>query len=132
MAHSAQTDQLHRRAVVWIDHLTAKIFAMGLTGVSSRVVHAQLTSAHLHHHANAIGSGRVQEDPAFLSAVTRAIEACDDVLILGPGGEKTALKHYLEKARPQIALRLESSDHPTDDEIIAVGRKHFGLAEPRA
>jgi hypothetical protein len=132
MPQPTHADQLHRQAVVWIDHLTAKIFAMGLTGVSSNAVHAHLSSSHLHHHANAIDSGHVKQDPAFLSAVARAVEACEDVLILGPGIEKTVLMHYLQAARPKIALRLEPSDHPTDDEIVAIGRKHFGLSQPRA
>lgn len=132
MTNSAQIDQFHRRAVVWVDHLTAKIFAMGLTGVSASAVHAHLTSSHLHHRANAIGSGQVKQDPAFFSAVAKAVRACDDVLILGPGIEKTALMHYLQSARPEIALRLESSDHPTDEEIVAIGRRHFSLAAPRA
>jgi stalled ribosome rescue protein Dom34 len=128
----AQADQPHRRAVVWIDHLKAKVFAMGLTGVRSSIVHAHLSSSHLHHHANAIGSGQVKQDPEFLSTVAKVLEACDDVLILGPGTEKTTLMHYLQTVRPQIALRLESSNHPTDEEIVAIGRKHFGLVAPRA
>jgi stalled ribosome rescue protein Dom34 len=132
MTNSAQVDQLHRRAVVWIDHLTAKIFAMGLNGVSASAVHAHLSSSHLHHRANTNGSGHARQDPAFFSAVAKAVGPCDDVLILGPGIEKTALMHYLQSARPEIALRLESSDHPTDEEVIAMGRKHFGLAAPRA
>ena len=132
MTHPTQASQVHRRAVIWIDHLTAKIFAMGLTGVSASAVRAHLSSSHLHHHANAIGSGHVEQDTAFLSAIARAVEACNDVLILGPGIEKTTLMHYLQSARPEIALHLESSDHPTDEEIIAIGRKHFNLAEPRA
>ena len=128
---SSPTDQVHRRAVIWIDHLAAKIFGMGLTGVSSAIVHAHLASPHLHHRANSIGSGHVEHDPKFLAAVARAVEACDDVLILGPGTEKTALMRYLQSARPKIALRMEPNDHPSDDEIVAIGRKHFGLSEPR-
>lgn len=132
MTNSTPADQPHRRAVIWIDHLKAKIFAMGLTGVSSSTVHAHLSSSHLHHHANAIGSGQVKQDPAFLSAVAKAVEACDDILILGPGTEKATLMHHLQAARPHISLHQESSDHPTDEEIIALGRKHFGLSVPRA
>lgn len=132
MKSSVQADQNHRRAVVWIDHLAAKIFAMGLTGVSSATVHAHLSSSHLHHHANSIGSGHVEQDTAFLAAVAEAVEACDDVLILGPGTEKTALMQHLRSSRPEIVLRMESSDHPTDEEIVAIGRRHFGLSEPRA
>ena len=105
---------------------------MGLTGVSPTIVHAHLPSSHLHHHANETGSGHVEQDPKFLAAVAKALEACDDVLILGPGNEKTALMRHLQSTRPKIALRMEPNDHPTDEEIVAIGRKHFGLSEPRA
>ena len=132
MTLSVQADQPHHRAVIWIDHLTAKIFAMGLSGVSSMTVHAHLSSSHLHHRANVVGSGQVAQDPAFLAAIAKAVEACGDVLILGPGTEKTVLMHHLRSSRPDIVLRMETSDHPTDEEIVAIGRKHFGLSEPRA
>lgn len=132
MKSSAQADQIHRRAAIWIDHLVAKIFTMGLTGVSSATVHAHLSSSHLHHHANAIGSGRVEQDPAFLAEIAKAVGACDDVLILGPGTEKTTLMQHLRSLRPEILIRMETSDHPTDEEIVAIGRRHFGLSEPRA
>jgi stalled ribosome rescue protein Dom34 len=130
--HATEATQAHRRAVIWIDHLTAKIFGMGLTGISSSIVHAHLSSSHLHHQANAIGSGRVAQDPAFLVTVARVVQTCDNILIIGPGTEKTSLMHYLQSARPKIALHLGPIDHPTDEEIIATGRKHFGLSEPRA
>jgi hypothetical protein len=123
----AQASQSHNRAVVWIDRLTAKIFSMGITGVTSSVVHAHLASSHLHHKANTIGSGHVPEDPAFLSQVVEALESCHELLILGPGLEKMALLHHLQAVRPGMALRLEASDHPSDAEIIAIGRKHFRL-----
>jgi stalled ribosome rescue protein Dom34 len=119
--------QTHERAVIWIDHLVAKVFAMGLTGVTSSVVHAHLESTHLHHKANTIGSGRVKEDPAFLAKVADAIAPCYEVLILGPGIEKTALADYLKSKRPDLTIRVGASDHPTDEEIIGLGRRHFHL-----
>jgi hypothetical protein len=123
----AQTGQTHSRAVIWIDHLMAKIFSMGITGVTPSTVHAHLDSSHLHHKANSIGSGHVPEDPVFLPQVAKAIEPCNELLILGPGLEKMALLHYLQAARPGMVLRLEASGHPSDGEIIAIGRKHFRL-----
>ena len=102
---------------------------MGLTGVTPSVVHAHLSSPHLHHKANSIGAGHVEEDPAFLTHVAEAVSSCREVLILGPGTEKTALLHHLQSTYPQMMLRLEACDHPTDPEIIAVGRKHFQLDE---
>ena len=117
----------HARAIVWIDHLVAKIFSMGLTGVDTLVVHAHLESPHLHHKANSIGSGRVHDDPSFLRKIDEALHACKDVLIVGPGIEKTALMHHLQAAHPAMTLHVETSDHPSDKEIIALGKRHFHL-----
>lgn len=122
-----QASQTHSRAVIWIDHLTAKVFSVGLTGVTPSSVHARLSSPHLHHKANTVGDGRVEEDPSFLEQVAKVVAPCSEVLILGPGTEKTALQHHLQSAYPQMMLRLEACDHPTDPEIIALGRKHFRL-----
>jgi len=120
----------HAHAVVWIDHLTAKVFPMGRTGVGEVIVHAHPSSTHLHHKANTIGAGRAEEDRSFLPAVAESLRFCHDVLIIGPGIEKAALLHYLQEHRKDLnamELHAEASDHPTDREIIALGRRRFGL-----
>jgi len=127
MNNAAHITQTHTRAVIWIDHLTAKVFSMGLTGVTPSVVHAHLASSHLHHKANTIGAGKVHEDPAFLAQIAEAVKACTEVLIVGPGIEKTALLHHMQKIRPDMKLQVETCDHPSEGEIIALGRKHFQL-----
>ena len=93
-------------------------------------MHAHPSSNHLHHKANAIGSGRAEEDKSFLPAVAESLRFCRDILIVGPGAEKAALLHYLQENRHDLAaamLHAEASDHPTDREIIALGRRRFGL-----
>ena len=123
-------DVKHAHAVVWIDHLTAKIFPMGLAGVGEVVVHAHPSSTHLHHKANTIGSGHAGEDKHFLPKVAEALRFCRDILIVGPGTEKSALLHYLKENRKDLSdtqIHVEAADHPTDREIIALGRRRFGL-----
>ena len=120
----------HAHAVVWIDHLTARIFPMGRAGVGEVVVHAHPSSTHLHHKANSIGSGRAEEDKSFLPMVAESLRFCRDILIVGPGNERTMLLHYLQDNRKDLdatELHVEASDHPTDREIIALGRRRFGL-----
>jgi stalled ribosome rescue protein Dom34 len=129
-ANVTPADIEHAHAVVWIDHLTAKIFPMGRAGVGEVVVHAHPSSAHLHHKANSIGSGRVEEDRSFLPAVAESLRFCRDILIVGPGIEKAALLQYLQENRKDLdasRLHVEAIDHPTDREIIALGRRRFGL-----
>ncbi|MGY3486511.1 stalled ribosome rescue protein Dom34 [Bradyrhizobium sp. USDA 4011] len=117
--------QTHAHVVVWIDHLVAKVFGIGLTGVSAAAVHAHLPSQHLHHKANTIGDGRVQADATFLARVGEAVGGCSDLIVIGPGTEKTELMQYLRTARPDLNVHVEPSDHPTDGEIVALGRKRF-------
>lgn len=128
--NARRADIEHAHAVVWIDHLTAKIFPMGHAGVGEVVVHAHPSSTHLHHKANSIGSGRPQEDGSFLPTVAESLRFCRDILIVGPGIEKSVLLHYLQEHRKDLnatELHAEASDHPTDREIIALGRRRFGL-----
>jgi stalled ribosome rescue protein Dom34 len=129
-ANAKPADIEHAHAVVWIDHLTAKVFPMGRAGVGEMVVHAHPSSAHLHHKANTIGSGRAEEDRSFLPSVAASLRFCRDILIVGPGIEKSALLHYLQEHRKDLSateLHIEGSDHPTDREIIGLGRRRFGL-----
>jgi hypothetical protein len=124
---SPNDGSVHAHAIVWIDHLVAKIFPMGRTGVNSLSVHAHLDSHHLHHKANAIGSGKVHEDPSYFKSIDDTLKACTEVLIIGPGNEKTALMRHLQAARSGLTLRVETTDHLTDKEIIALGKRHFHL-----
>ncbi|MFB9263113.1 hypothetical protein ACFFWD_08020 [Bradyrhizobium erythrophlei] len=121
------TVRMHAYAVVWIDHLIAKIFLIGLTGVSATDVRAHLSSQRLHYKANTSGSACVSDDSTFLTRVSEALSNCTDLLIIGPDTEKTELMHFLKTKRPNLALQVEPSDHPTNREIVALGRKRFRL-----
>jgi stalled ribosome rescue protein Dom34 len=118
-------------AIVWIDHLVARVFYVGLSGVDEVVLHAHLSTEHLHHKANSIGSGHVADDPRFLSEVANALAQSGEILIIGPGNEKTALQHYLQQQHPKIAaavVKVETSGHPTDGQIVALAKQHFRFA----
>lgn len=123
---SDMTTQIHSHAVVWIDHLIAKIFSIGLTGVSATAVRAHLAPQRLDCKAHT-GSADVNDDPTFVVRVGRALSSCTDLLIIGPGTEKTELMNFLRVNRPDLTLHVETSNPPTDREIVAVGRKIFRL-----
>jgi hypothetical protein len=123
---------VHNHAVVWVDHRVAKVFYLGLDAVDHRTIHADLKTPHLHHKAHAIGSGKAEDDPTYLPRIDEALEQCEAVLIVGPGNERTLLlKHLKESHRSsrERDLRTEPCDHPTDREIVALGRRHFHLGE---
>jgi hypothetical protein len=123
---------VHNHAVVWVDHRIAKIFYLGLDAVDELTIHADLATEHLHHKANAIGSGKVQDDPAFFPRIDEALQNSEAVLIVGPGNEKALLLKHLKEgphAHKARDLHAQACDHPTDREIIALGRHHFHLGE---
>lgn len=123
----------HNHAVVWIDHRIAKIFFLGRDDVDARPVQAHLPNGHLHHRANAIGDGRVSDDPTFLRRVDEALRGSERILVVGPGTAKTSLLERLIQGHGPIKQRIidiKPCDHPSDREVVALGRHHFRLGEP--
>jgi hypothetical protein len=124
---------VHDHVVVWIDHRLAKVFYLGLNAVDEQTILADLPTAHLHHKANTIGSGKVHDDLTFFPRLDEALQNGKEILIVGPGNEKTLLLKHLEegqRSHKSRAVQVEACDHPTDREIIALGRRHFHLGEP--
>lgn len=125
----------HFHAVVWIDHLQARVFHIGLSGEDQVVLHPHLPTRHLHHKANTIGSGRVAPDKEFLAEVASAVSDAGEILIIGPSGAKTELANYVRDHDPEVGNRIvavEPADHPSDGEIVAYAKKYFRFEVPRA
>ncbi len=120
--------------VVWIDHLQARVFHLGLSRLNEIVLHPHLPTRHIHHKANSIGSGHVHESEEFLKQVLDAVSDAGEILILGPSGAKTALAKYIREHNPLVGGRIvavESADHPSDPQIIAYAKRHFKIGIPR-
>ena len=124
---------VHDHVVIGIDHRLAKVFYLGLDAVDEQTILADLPTAHLHHKANTIGSGKAHDDLTFLPRLDEALQNSEEILIVGPGSEKTLLLKHLkegQRSHKSRVLQAEACDHPTDREIIALGRRHFHLGEP--
>jgi stalled ribosome rescue protein Dom34 len=124
----------HYHAIVWIDHSQARIFHTGLSGEDEVTLHPHLPTRHLHHKANSIGSGHAAPDREFLAQVTDAINDAGEILIIGPASAKTELATYIREHAPKVAERIvavEAADHPSDGQIIAYAKKHFGMKAAR-
>ena len=78
---------------VWIDHREARVFHFDRGSVERSVVHPNTPARHIHHKANAIGSGHAAEDQEFLQSVARAIAGAQTILIAGPANAKTEQAH---------------------------------------
>lgn len=127
--------QPHFHAVVWIDHLRARIFHIGMSGVDEVVLHPHMPTRHIHHKANSTGSGHVHESEEFQKQVLDAVSDAGEILILGPSGAKVELAKYISERNPKIGGRIvavEAADHPSDPEIVAYARRHFRMGIVRA
>jgi stalled ribosome rescue protein Dom34 len=124
----------HFHAVVWIDHSQARIFHLGLSGSDEVTLHPHLPTRHLHHKANAIGSGHAAPETAFFAEVAKALADAGEILIIGPASAKTELASHIRAHAPDLAKRIaavEPADHPSDNEIVAYAKRHFKLPPPR-
>ncbi|MBS0366530.1 MAG: translational machinery protein [Proteobacteria bacterium] len=117
----------HGHVVVWIDHHQARIFQLAADGDGTRI-RSSHPHQHLHHKANSIGSGHAPVDRTFLERVSHALLDSGAVLITGPSGAKDELAAHLARLHPELAARVsavETVDHPTDGELLALARKFF-------
>jgi stalled ribosome rescue protein Dom34 len=126
--------QPHFHAIVWIDHQEAKVFHIGLSGSDQVDLHPHLQTRHIHHKANSIGSGHVHEDKELMQGVADAVSDAGEILIIGPAAAKTELAKYLREqtALGERIVGIEATDHPTDREIVAYGKKHFRIGTLRS
>jgi hypothetical protein len=118
----------HFHAVVWIDHHEARVFHFSSSESDEIVVHPKHPVRHIHHKANSIGSGHASEDQAYLQSVTDALADAGAVLVTGPANEKNVLINHIGEHAPTLKAKIkgvETLDHPTDGEILALARKFF-------
>jgi hypothetical protein len=124
--------QHHYHAVVWIDHHEARVFHFNPTDVERLVLHPDHPTRHIHHKANAIGSGHAAEDHAFLHAVAQSIADAGAVLITGPANAKNELVKHIHHHDPKVMNAIagvETVDHPSDAELVAHARHYLKAAD---
>jgi hypothetical protein len=74
---------VHNHAAVWIDHRVAKTFFLGLDVLDELTIHSELSTEHLYHKTNTIGSGKVHDDPNFFPRIDEALQHSEAILIWG-------------------------------------------------
>ncbi len=122
----------HFHAVVWIDHLEAKIFNFSKDDAEKMVIHPDHPTRHIHHKANTVGSGHAGPNAAYLHEVAHALEGSGAILITGPAGAKSELMQHLTTHDPKVAKcvsAVETVDHPSDGQLLALARKYFHAAD---
>ena len=121
-----------RHAVVWIDHREAKVFHFDRDHADGMKIKSAKNFDQAHKHAGTIGGARTPTDEKFLHKIVEAIMDAEEWLIVGPGDAKDDLAKHVRHHDHAVAGRIiavESADHPTDGQIVALARKFFKAAD---
>ncbi len=123
----------HLHAVVWIDHEQARVTHFNDAEAEQLVLHSTHRPGKIHHKNGPTGSpGHEPEDTHYLHAVAEALRGAAEILVVGPGNEKNELIKHLEhhdKAVAACVVAVQTVDHPTDGQLLALARKYFRAAD---
>lgn len=122
----------HSHAVVWVDHSEARVITFGTGGTVSKLVQSTIHPDHIDHKAASFRSGHAHEDRSYLAAVAEALQSAREILILGPGGARKTLAHFIHDQVPSLAPRImgvEPLGRRSESEIVDFARKYFERSE---
>jgi stalled ribosome rescue protein Dom34 len=121
----------HYHAVVWLDHVEARVFQFNREEAEKFVVHGH--KYHVHHKAGSVGAGKEKAATAYFNDIGATLASSSEILVLGPGSAKLEFIRHAHKVLPQLEAKIvgvETVDHPTDGQVVAYARKYF-LAKDR-
>jgi stalled ribosome rescue protein Dom34 len=120
-------------AAVWMDHEQAKVFHVGSEAFDEQTLRAPKSHiASSHKGKDSHVRGETHDDKVFYDAIVKAVSDAQEILVMGPGTAKLAFMKHVHKHDPQVEPKIigvETSDHPTDGQIVAHVRKYFRAAD---
>jgi stalled ribosome rescue protein Dom34 len=118
----------HVHAVIWLDHLSARIVSFSLDTSDTVDIESARDDRRVHRKSGVPGSGHAGDDRALFEAIVAALDDVPSIVVTGPGTAKKAFVQHLDERHPEIARRVvavETLDHPTQGELLAFGRSFF-------
>jgi stalled ribosome rescue protein Dom34 len=111
--------------IVWIDHQSAQILRFDSSQVQSQELEVHT------HHTRQHGSG-VRSEHEFFAEVCDALASLSGILVTGGHTAQADFRHYIDKHRPALSHHIASwltVDHPTEGQLLAIGRSYFAKLE---
>ena len=115
-------------AVAFVDHQSAQVLQFGSEHSVERKIHA-------HHHYTRKHGSDVRSEHVFFATVCDAFAGIAEVLVTGGHKGLADFRHYVEKHRPLVApciVAYEVVDHPSENQLVALARKHFAKYDKMA
>lgn len=119
-----------RQTVLWIDHHEARIFGIEPNSFDDATIRAPGQHVHRHPKGPTAEHNHPADDRAFFEDVARALEGAEQILIVGPSTAKVQFFRHLHaharELEPKV-VAIETVDHPTDGQLVAYAKRHFGV-----
>jgi len=111
--------------IVWLDSAKAHVFELNSEMKESSM------KAEIFEHAmkNKKGGHDHHENDGLFKDIANRVNSSKKLLVMGPGQAKNQFRTYLtEHHTHSLAKKIvgvETCDHPTDNQILAIARKFF-------
>ena len=118
----------HSHAIVWMVSREAHVFRFSAVDVERQRIRSHNPFRKIHHKAGVIGAGHTHLDHAYFEEIAEALSGVQEWLLTGPGVAKNELARHLEQHLPDLKRTLcglQTSDHPTDGELLDQARWAF-------
>jgi stalled ribosome rescue protein Dom34 len=119
---------MSENVAVWIDHKEARICRVFPEKADEEVI----VAAHHIHHKHPRGPEGVkahpEDDKRFFHEVAQSLEGSNEILLVGPSTAKLEFLRYVQAHHHALAPKIigvETSDHPTDGQLLAHAKAYF-------
>jgi stalled ribosome rescue protein Dom34 len=116
-----------RHAAVWIDHNEARIFFVNPDAVETSSVRSPHHQVH-RHPVSRDDKTHPTDAKRFFDEVARALDGAEEILVIGPSTAKLELMRHFHKNERKLEAKVvgvETVDHPTDGQLVALVRRYF-------
>jgi stalled ribosome rescue protein Dom34 len=112
--------------VVWLDSEKAKVFELHPAEVNEKT----LVRTEIRHHTGAEKEQNNHKNgEKFFHQVASALSSANEILLVGPGEAKVHFQSHLKNHHhANIGSKIvgvETIDHPTDGQIVALAKTFF-------
>ncbi|MER9371115.1 translational machinery protein [Mesorhizobium sp. M0491] len=121
-----------QHAVVWLDHLEAKVFFFSRDSAEGIKLTTSLAHHQTHNKSGTSDGKRAPENQSFYQEIVSALRPSQEWLIVGPGSAKDELVKHIHTNHRHLKERIvgvEKVDHPTEAQMIAHARTFFRAAD---
>jgi hypothetical protein len=122
------------RAAVWLDHHEARIFHVDLDSFDEQKLRSPVHHFHRHPKGASEPHAHPDDEARFFADIAKALASAEEILILGPSTAKSQLVKYFDSHGHVLAgkvVAIETTDHPTEGQLVAHIRSHFRIPELR-